>query len=225
MSTISSVNNYNISNPQITNKVAPINGENLADTAANESSFSSYIQESLANLNLKNPTSNPAPVVSGSEKTNSVEKSLSTFIQDLFELLSQKEAAQNPTPATQIQAGLEQAFSQGNTSSENDSTDNESSESNIPITLAAYTSDDTTTVGNIISNLQKLVDKLNLNDGSNTNQNEAAKLQSLQNSFQSILDAQGATTENPTSLANFLQTLAQNLQGQSPLGIIINTFS
>ena len=213
---ISSVSN-NFYNPQITNKVANVNSANLANNAANQSAFSSYIGQALAQLGVSNPTNSNAPVISSANSANTSEKSLSTFIQDLFDILSKNDVAENPTTPVAEEFNQSQAFSEETTTVENRSGDNETTETNITA-IDAYTADNSTTVGNIIANLQKLVDKLNLNDSTDSQQ-----IQTLQNDFQSILDAQGATTANPTSLATFLQTLAQNLEGQSPLGIIINT--
>ncbi len=220
---ISLVSN-NFYNPQITSKVANVNGTNLANNAANQSAFSSYIETAFAQLRVANPTINTAPVISATDKSSlredDTQKSISSFIQDLFSILSQKNSEQTPTIANQTQSALQNQFSQESEFSESGSTDNESSEVNTTA-LAAYTADSSTTVGNILANIQKLVDNLNLNPVSDNS--NSSKIQSIQNSFQSILGAQGATPENPTSLAAFLQTLAQNLEGQSPLGIIINT--
>jgi hypothetical protein len=218
---ISSVSN-NFYNPQITNKVANVNSANLANNAANQSAFSSYIGQALAQLGVANPTNSNAPVISSANSANTSEKSLSTFIQDLFDILSKNDVAENSTAPVTEKFNQSQTFSEETTTVtyptvENRSSDNETVETNVTA-IEAYTADNSTTVGNIIANLQKLVDKLNLNDSTDSQQ-----VQTLQNDFQSILDAQGATTENPTSLATFLQTLAQNLEGQSPLGIIINT--
>lgn len=55
MSTISSVNNSNAYNPQVTTKVATANSTNLANNAANESAFSSYIGQAFAQIGLANP--------------------------------------------------------------------------------------------------------------------------------------------------------------------------
>ena len=213
---ISSVSS-NFYNPQITNKVANVNSANLANNAANQSAFSSYIGQALAQLGVANPTNSNAPVVSSANSANASEKSLSTFIQDLFDILSKNDATENPATPIAEQSNQSKAFSEENVSVENRSTDNETTETNTTA-IDAYTADNSTTVGNIIANLQKLVDKLNLNDST-----DSPQVQTLQNDFQSILDAHGANPENPTSLATFLQALAQNLEGQSPLGIIINT--
>ncbi len=212
---ISSVSS-NFYNPQITNKVANVNSANLANNAANQSAFSSYIGQALAQLGVANPTNSNAPVVSSANSANTSEKSLSTFIQDLFDILSKNDAAENSAaPIAEQSTNQSQAFSEENVTVENRSNDNETTETNVTA-IDAYTADNSTTVGNIIANLQKLVDKLNLGDLS-------PQIQALQNNFQSILDAHGATIKNPTSLATFFQALAQNLEGQSPLGIIINT--
>jgi uncharacterized circularly permuted ATP-grasp superfamily protein len=63
-----------------------------------------------------------------------------------------------------------------------------------------------------------------LNDESrNTANYGSGTIQALKDGFQSVLNAQGAGSNSNATLATFLQTLAQNLQGQSPLGIIVNT--
>lgn len=207
----------NFYNPQITNKVANINSANLANNAANQSAFSSYIGQALAQLGVANPTNSNAPVISSANSANTSEKSLSTFIQDLFDILSKNDDAETPATPIAEQSNQSQAFSEENVSVENRSTDNDVAETNVTA-IEAYSADNSTTVGNIIANLQKLVDKLNLDDSADSKQ-----IQTLQYDFQLILDAHGANPENKTSLTMFLQTLAQNLEGQSPLGIIINT--
>ncbi len=217
---ISSVSNPNFYNPQTTNKVAAANSANLANNAANESAFSSYIGQALAQIGVANPTNSSAPVVSSANRANASQKSLNTFIQDLFTILSKKDTSQKTTASVSQQASSKQTL-QDNESSES-SNDSELSGLN-EAALAAYTGNNSTTVGNIASNLQTLVTQLNDNSR-NTENNGSSAIQTLQNGFQSILEAQGASATNSgATLGSFLQALAQNLQGQSPLGIIINT--
>lgn len=218
---ISSVSSPNFYNPQIANKVAAVNSANLANNAANQSAFSSYIGQALAQIGVANPTNSSAPVVSGANKANSSQKSLGSFVQDLFTILSEKSTSQeSATSVITQQANLKQAFSQDNETSES-SSDSESNGIN-EAAVFAYAGNNSTTVGNIASNLQTLVRQLN--DASRNTGNSSSAIQALQNGFQSILDAQGASATNSgATLGSFLQALAQNLQGQSPLGIIINT--
>lgn len=220
MNTISSLNNSNAYNPQITNKVAAENSTNLANNAANQSAFSSYISQALAQVGIANPTNVAAPIVSSASEANSSEQSLSTFVQDLFSILSQKDSQQSPTTVNQEQTNFQQISSQDNEGSER-SRDSESGGVN-EAAISAYTGENSTTVGNLATNLQSLIKQLN-NESQNTDANSSSAIQALKNSFQSILDAQGAGADSSSTLGNFLQTLAQNLQGQSPLGIIINT--
>lgn len=220
MSTISSVNNSTAYNPQITNKVAAADSTNLANNAANESAFSSYIGQAFAQIGLANPTSVAMPVVSSASQANSSERSLSSFIQDLFSILSQKDTQPSSTPASNLQANLQQTSSQDNEGTES-SSDSETSGIN-EAAIAAYTSGNSTTVGNLATNLQSLVKQLN-NESQNGTNNSSSAIQALKSGFQSALDAQGAGANSSATLGNFLQTLAQNLQGQSPLGIIVNT--
>lgn len=219
MSTISSINNSNAYNPQITNKVAAANSTNLANNAANESAFSSYIGQAFAQIGLANPTSVATPVISSASQANSSEKSLGSFIQDLFSILSQKDSQQNPTIVSREQSNFQQVRLQNNEGSES-SSDSENGINDAAI--AAYTSSDSTTVGNLATNLQSLVKQLN-DESRNTENNSSSTIQALKNGFQSILDAQGAGANSSATLGNFLQALAQNLQGESPLGIIVNT--
>jgi hypothetical protein len=220
MSTISSVNNSNAYNPQITNKVAAANSANLANNAANESAFSSYIGQAFAQIGLANPTSVATPVISSASQANSSEKSLGSFIQDLFSILSQKNTQQTPTTLNRVESDFQQIHSQDNKDSES-SSESEASAIN-EAAIAAYTSGNSTTVGNLASNLQSLVKQLN-DESRNTENGSSGTIQALKNGFQSILDAQGAGSNSSVTLGNFLQTLAQNLQGESPLGIIVNT--
>ncbi|MEN9596701.1 MAG: hypothetical protein RL236_1135, partial [Pseudomonadota bacterium] len=86
--------------------------------------------------------------------------------------------------------------------------------------IAAYADVKSTTVGNLALNLQSLVKQL---DGESSGaQNEMIKV--LKDGFQRILNEQnsGIGGDNSKQLGSFLQTLAQNLHGQSPLGIIVN---
>ncbi len=217
---ISSVSNPNFYNPQTTNKVAATNNANLANNAANQSAFSSYIGQALAQIGVANPTNSSAPVVSGANKANSSQKSLGTFIQDLFAILSKEETPQKTTATPTQQTNLKQTLQ--NKESSESSSDSELGSLN-EAALAAYTGGNSTTVGNIAANLQLLVKQLNDNSR-NAENNSSSAIQSLQSVFQSILDAQGASTTNgKATLGSFLQALAQNLQGQSPLGIIVNT--
>lgn len=219
MSTISSVNNSNAYNPQVTTKVATANSTNLANNAANESAFSSYIGQAFAQIGLANPTSVATPVISSASQANTSEKSLGSFIEDLFSILSQKDS-QSTTVVNREQSNLQQLFSKDNEDSES-SSDSESSGVN-EAAIAAYTSGNTTTVGNLATNLQSLVKQLN-DESRNTANYGSGTIQALKDGFQSVLNAQGAGSNSNATLATFLQTLAQNLQGQSPLGIIVNT--
>jgi hypothetical protein len=231
MNTISSLNNSNAYIPQTTNKVAVESSTNPANNAANQSAFSSYISEALAQIGVANPTSIPAPVVSGTSETSSPEQSLSSFVKNLFSILSQKTSEQSPTVvdptvAKQGQTNFQQISSQDNEGSER-SADNETAETGGSINneaVAAYTGQNSTTVGNLATNLQSLIKQLN-DQSQNTDANNSSSIQALKDSFQSILDAQGAGTNSSSTLGNFLQTLAQNLQGESPLGIVINTIA
>jgi len=222
MSTISSVSNSSAYNPQITNKVASANSANLANNAANQSAFSSYIGQALAQIGVANPTNSIAPVVSGSNnanKNNLSEKSLSTFIQDLFSMLSQKDSSsQKPVTAVDQQTNYQQ---NPNPNVERRAA-NEAESAFNAVAIAAYNPENSTTVGNLVGNLKSIVQQLN--DASRkTESDDSSALQALKKGFQSVLDAHGADSDNKASLRNFLQTLAQNLQGQSPLGIIVNT--
>lgn len=223
MNTISSVSNVNVYNPQITNKVAATDSANLANNAANQSAFSSYIGQALAQIGIANPTNATAPVVSGANnanRNNASEKSLSTFIQDLFTILSGKEeeAPQKPIIAVDQQ----ESRPQNPNPNMGDRTENESVSTVNVAALAAYNAENATTVGNIVTNLQSLVKQLN-DTSRKMESGDSSMIQALKEGFQSVLDAHGANASNEASLGNFLQTLAQNLQGQSPLGIIINT--
>lgn len=220
MSTISSISNSNAYNPQIVNKVAEANSANLANLAANQSAFSSYIGQAFAQIGLANPTNLNAPVVSGSNQTDAkgddTQETVSTFIQNLFDVLSQKNDEQKPTESTQLQRSFEQLFELDNTIVTAE--ENENSEA-----IAAYTSEKSTTVGNIVTNLQALVEKLN-DTSRRVSSEDSSMLDTLQSGFQRILQAHGADANDTATLGNFLQTLAQNLEGQSPLGIIFNSY-
>jgi hypothetical protein len=75
-------------------------------------------------------------------------------------------------------------------------------------------------IGKMESNLQSLIQQLSSSSTSSTaaNSPDAA----LQQSFQSLLNTQGSST-NQTTLAGFLQTLSQNLQGAGMVGNNVNT--
>lgn len=228
MSTISSLNNSNAYIPQATNKVAGESSTNPATNAANQSAFSSYISEALAQIGVANPTSITAPVVSGADETSSLEDQslFGSFVKDLFSILSKNTSEQgstvvDPTVVKQGQTNFQQISSQDNEGSE-PLADNETTESSINNeAIAAYTGQNSTTVGTLAANLQSLIKKLN-DESQNTDENNSSAIQSLKDSFQSVLDAQGAGENSPSTLGRFLQALAENLQGQSPLGIIIN---
>lgn len=221
MNAISSVSN-STAYPQIVNKVAEANSGNLANLAANQSAFSSYIGQAFAQIGVANPTNLNAPVVSSSNQTDAkgedTQETVSTFIQNLFDVLSQKNSAQQPVEATtkREQNLAEQFFTQNNSITGNEGENSDA--------IAAYNSENATTVGNIVTNLQSLVKQLN-DESRQTESDNTSALQTLKNGFQSILNAQGADPANPSTLGVFLQKLAQNLEGQSPLGIIINTYS
>jgi hypothetical protein len=232
MSTISSISSTNAYNPQLTNKVAEVDGTNLANNAANQSAFSSYIGQAFAQIGLANPTNTAAPVVSSSNEANAQEqnaqKSVSTFIQDLFSILSQKDSQQSPTVvdptvAKQEQTNFQQISSQDNEGSERSADSETGASSSINNeAIAAYAGQNSTTVGNLATNLQSLIKQLN-DESQNANSNSSSPIQALKDGFQSILDAQGAGDNSASKLGRFLQVLAENLQGESPLGIIINT--
>lgn len=229
MNTISSASSVNAYNPQIVNKVAEVNSANLANNAANQSAFSSYIGQAFAQIGIANPTNSTAPVVSGTDRTTEKgddnKETVSTFIQNLFDILSQKEAPPRNFTANSSSNTVKFLLENGDDTENSAENVGESSGETNEAALAAYgATSNATTVGNIVTNLQTLVQQLNA-ESRNTESDNSSKLASLQNGFQSILNAQGANVENTATLGGFLQTLAQNLEGQSPLGIIINTFS
>jgi hypothetical protein len=213
-------------NPQITNKVAAINtGTNLTSTAANQSAFSSYIGQALAQIGLANPTNATAPVIASLGKTNPKEqdpqKSISTFIQNLFSILTDRESrrASGSQKLTKQEAIIQYQSQEAEITTVNNDTPTEEK----PDLIITYSSADSATVGNIVSNLQTLVKELNTPKTETEDQSQSNQLKNLENGFENILNAQGVARNDKSTLANFLQTLAQNLQGQSPLGIIINT--
>ncbi len=167
-----------------------------ADSVTNSTSFSSYIEQALAQIGISTPTSANTYVIHNTDQVNSSEKSLSIFIQDLFTVLG-KEDAEKQAKSTVF--NQQQSISHSHSSNE--------------AAIAAYAHENSTTVGNIVGNLQTLIQHLNNKvNGSNMNQE-------LQDSFQSIFD----NSNSSATLNDFLQTLMQNLQGQNPLGVIINT--
>ncbi len=202
MNTITPVSNVNTHNLKVTNQ-APVSTDSaLANVATNPTSFSSYIEQALAQIGVANPTNANAPIIHNANRVNSSQKSLSTFIGDLFTILGKEDAAKQamPTAFHQQQANLHSHMAHHGSEA-----------------IAAYNSENSTTVGNIIGNLQSLIQHLNDQNG-NTN-NVSSTNQTLQDSFQNISD----NTNSNATLTDFLQSLTQNLQGQNPLGIIINT--
>lgn len=73
-------------------------------------------------------------------------------------------------------------------------------------------------IGKMESNLQSLIQQLSSSNSSGSSSTDAA----LQQSFQNLLNTQGSST-NQTTLASFLQTLSQNLQGAGMIGNNVNT--
>ena len=254
MNTISSVNNANGYNPQVTTKVAVENSANVASNAANQSAFSSYIGQAFAQIGVANPTNLSAPVVSGTSKPNSPEQSMSSFINDLFAVLSQNDSSKQPLKSVVVQVNYQPPALKEHKNPKGSSdhqqiklpsvTENRkpnvTENANVPgmtgnakapsttevqsvnkAAIAAYTDVKSTTVGNLALNLQSLVKQLD-SESNDSAQNEMIKV--LKDGFQRILNAQnsGPGVNDSKQLGSFLQTLAQNLHGQSPLGIIVN---
>lgn len=201
---VSSATNTAVYNAQATNKVANLDGGNLANRASNQSAFTSYIGQALAQIGVANPTAVLAPVISGANKASAKgqdsQKSVSNFIQDLFSILGDKDAK----PAS---ASLQQEAKSSATAS-ND------------FVIAAYSSEESAAVDHIVSNLQALVNQFEITEREGGQ--HSAKMAMLHHSFQQILEAQGAGSKSKVTLGSFLNALAQNLQGKSPLGIILN---
>lgn len=169
----------------------------LTDNVTSSTHFSSYIEQALVQIGITNSTStNTTATHNSNYQTNSSEKSLSIFIQDLFTVLG-KEDAEKRMEST--------VFNQQQSINHNSHNSNEA--------IAAYTHENSTTVGNIVGNLQTLIQ--HLNNGINGEN----MTQELQDSFQRTF----GNTNSSATLNDFLQTLMQNLQGQNPLGVIINT--
>ncbi len=204
MNSISPVSSANAYNLQFANKTSVTTNGQLTANVATPILFSSYIGQALAQIGVVNPTNTTdSTVIRNADRVNSAEKSLSTFIQDLFVILGKEDAAKQakPTAFNQQQAML-------HTHKLHSSSDE---------AIAAYSAADSTTVGNIVGNLQTLIQ--HVNDQTSNVDNTNQSLQGLQDSFQSIFDS----SSNNATLTDFLDTLMQNLHGQNPLGIIINT--
>ncbi len=202
---VSSAANTTIYNTQANTKVANVDNGNLANRAANQSAFTSYIGQALAQIGVANPTAVLAPVITGTNKAGAKgqdsQKSISNFIQDLFSILGDKEVKQAPASAKQ------QSKSQATTVM-ND------------FAITAYSSEESAAVDHIVSNLQALVNQFETTEREGGG--HSAQIAVLHHSFQQILEAQGAGSHSKTTLGSFLNALAQNLQGKSPLGIILN---
>ena len=202
---ISSAANTAIYNTQATTKVATMDNGNLANRAANQSAFTSYISQALAQIGVANPTAVLAPVISGTSKANAKgqdsQKSVSNFIQDLFSILGDKETKQLPATAKQ-------------------QTKSQSATLTSDFAIASYSSEESAAVDHIVSNLQALVNQFETAEREGTG--HLGEMAVLNHSFQQILDAQGAGAKNKITLGSFLNALAQNLQGKSPLGIILD---
>ena len=200
---ISSAANTTIYNTQATNKVATVDNGNLANRAANQSAFTSYIGQALAQIGVANPTAVLAPVISGTNKAGAKgqdsQKSISNFIQDLFSILGDKE--------TKSASVKQQSKSPAETLT-ND------------FAITAYSSEESAAVDHIVSNLQALVNQFEATEREGGG--HSGQIAVLHHSFQQILEAQGAGANSKTTLGSFLNALAQNLQGKSPLGIILD---
>ena len=205
MNTIDSVSNINTAhNLQFVNNASGTTHSKAIDNVANPILFSSYIEQALAQVGIANPTNvTDSTVVLNANRVNSAEKSLSTFIQELFVILGKEDAAKQAKPTT---------FNQHHTLHAHHPL-----HGSIEEAMAAYSAASSTTIGNIVENLQTLLQ--HVNDKTNNVDNTNQSLQDLQDSIQNIF----GNASNNATLTNFLDALIQNLKGQNPLGIIINT--
>ena len=173
------------------------------------SSFISAINQALSQIGVAG-TSDSSSAAAGSSSTSTQDpQAIRTFMHDLFAAMRSQGSGQQTAPAS--------------------GTDSDGDNDNSGVAGVTGTSRRGYGVGGIENKLQSLIQQLSSaspsasgSDSIGTTSPNNSALTTLQQDFQNLMNAQGASGSQAT-LGSFLQTLVQNLHNANPAGNIVST--
>ncbi|HUW29905.1 MAG TPA: hypothetical protein VMV97_15015 [Sulfuriferula sp.] len=204
---------------QVASQGTDSNGDNDASgvsrASGNGGRFASAISQALSQLGVSSgsssTTASTASDPTSSAATQDPQQALAAFMQNLFASL-------------QSQGGGQTTAANGGTDSDGDR-DGSGAASAVSGASGSrhHGGHHGGGLSKIESGLQNLMQQISSSGTSATDSTASDSASSpLQQSFQNLLAADGASGSNVT-LTSFLQTLAQNLQGATPTGNVVST--
>jgi hypothetical protein len=217
MSSINGIygNSFNVSQVSPYNpasQTGPINGSSQASGNPTQgNAFVSAIEQALAQLGISPATPNKANGSSASNSAQDPGQALAAFMHDLFAAM-QGQGAASATASTDSDGDSSVTAAIGAASASTPAVSGMSGQHHHHGGGA----------GAIEAKLQNLIAQLS-SSGTGTASGTASSpaISTLQQDFQNLLTSSGASG-NQTSLASFLQSLSQNLQGSNP-GLNVST--
>lgn len=200
------------------------------DTAQGAQAAMSFMQDLMAALHQAggNSGSNPPPPPPDFGSNNSSGGVDSTggsaFTKDLLTSMAQEVGSSNSTVAEKL-SNLAANFDKADTNSDGKidgkeamTFDQVNSSNSSSSSTSAYQGGP-----NISADIQSLIQQLSSSSSSDSSSSNSSG-SDLQNSFQSLLAALGGSSDSSTAtLENFLKNLADNLEGASNSGNVVNT--
>lgn len=201
--------------PQSTDGDGDNDASRVSKSSANGGRFASAISQALSQLGVpsgsSSTTANAASDPTSSTAAQDPQQALAAFMQNLFASLQSQGSGQTTS-----------------THSGTDSDGDSDGSGAAPAVSGAsggrhHGGHHGGGLSKIESGLQNLMQQISSSSSSATGSTASDSASSpLQQSFQNLLSADGASASNVT-LASFLQTLSQNLQGATPTGNVVST--
>lgn len=200
------------------------------DTAQGAQAAMSFMQDLMAALHQaggnsgSNPPSPPPDFGSNNSSGGVDSTGGSAFTKDLLTSMAQEVGSSNSTVAEKL-SNLAANFDKADTNSDGKidgkeamTFDQANSSNSSSSSTSAYQGGP-----NISADIQSLIQQLPSSSSSDSSSSNSSG-SDLQNSFQSLLAALGGSSDSSTAtLENFLKNLADNLEGASNSGNVVNT--
>lgn len=200
---------------QVASQGTDSDGDNDASgvsrASGNGGRFASAIGQALSQLGVSSGSSSTASDPTSNAATQDPQQALAAFMQNLFASL-------------QSQGGGQTTAANGGTDSDGDRDGSGAASAVSGVSGSRHHGGHHGGgLSKIENGLQNLMQQISSSSASATDSTASDSASSpLQQSFQNLLAADGASGSNVT-LTSFLQTLAQNLQGATPTGNVVST--
>lgn len=192
-------------------------GSRVSSASGRGGKFASAITQALAQLGVSAPSAGSTSGTSGASSAQDPKQALTSFMQNLFAALQ----SQNGTPAAASSGSASGTSASG--AGANTSVDGTTTGAAAATTGHGHHHHGGGGMSKLESGLQSLSQQLSSSSGQTTSGGPSnPSLDALQQSFNNLLSADGASGSNAT-LNAFLQSLSQSLHGAPTTGNVVTT--